>query len=521
MADDEEIIAGLRSIARRLEGVNVDRADSGRAPARVGSKWMVVLAAAAAVVVALAGALTLPSDDEQVDTVPAGPPRSCQPAEVPSESDPFAGLDYRIDLEALPTGFEQSTDAGPVYFEDRSGDPSQPGPSLSFLQLNDVEAASLVQRSVETGGQAREVAGRAAAVEVGQSQPVTTVIWIEINASSVAQIVATRVDPDVAISLLDALRFDADDPGCGPPGGLSACEGVCQPAPSTLAGESDVPLVISYPDRMELWDGDNVELIRVLTTAGEGRDGGSSGYELGPVSLGPDQVWFTEYAGPAHAPSIWRLDLATNEREALVEDADLPAISPDGSRLAYVRGLDGPPADGAPQQIVVRELSTGAEHVIGGFETGGGPAAMAIRALEWSPDGERLLFGDSYEEHRAGILDPTTATSVSDALPLDGTVIAAAWLNNDEVAAVHCCSTPSEGPVAYVRMSAATGGITGAIEGTDGVAIDLAVTSDGRLMFLGAQNTLEQTELGPRPTTLGVPGPNGAVLLENVSAADW
>lgn len=69
-----------------------------------------------------------------------------------------------------------------------------------------------------------------------------------------------------------------------------------------------------------------------------------------------------------------------------------PAFSPDGSQLAYA--VD--PECSGRDRLVVRDLASGRERVLGSTATGSGAPSgsgpASVRSLSWSPDGTRLAF---------------------------------------------------------------------------------------------------------------------------------
>lgn len=284
------------------------------------------------------------------------------------------------------------------------------------------------------------------------------------------------------------------------------------------AGVPAVPLVIAFRDRLELWDGDTAEPVRVLTTAGQGRPPVTESYRLGPVSLGAGAAWFTEYAGPEDQPSIWRVDLATGERMLVVEDADWPAISPDGTRLAYAAGIGQRPYPGVAQQIGILPIGSDAEaQVIDSYDTGGGPPGPAtIQHLEWSPDGTRLLFADRYENAIVGVLDPSTNPGLSDAVFLTDENVAPTWVDDETIATgQYCCYAQEQRPLEYVLSDARTGEVIGSAEGADGTPLEMAADPNGRLIIL--MEVVRDQPVG----ILAVPSPDGAIEIEGVRSADW
>jgi WD40 repeat protein len=124
----------------------------------------------------------------------------------------------------------------------------------------------------------------------------------------------------------------------------------------------------------------------------------------------------------------------TGGRPRMITPGALPAVSPDGTKLAFARqpgtGAAGachhPPAD---DQVVVRDLAAGGETVLPSA------ARQALRypvsLLSWSPDSGRLLVsagpGQDNEGWQLAGLDPATAryylagpASGASAVPLPG-----------------------------------------------------------------------------------------------------
>jgi dipeptidyl aminopeptidase/acylaminoacyl peptidase len=83
-------------------------------------------------------------------------------------------------------------------------------------------------------------------------------------------------------------------------------------------------------------------------------------------------------------PRIELIDIATGTRQRFVEDALEPALSPDGSHLAYV-GYD--PATGIAV-LMVRDLATGESRPLLPDDQ----VMSNVANIAWSPDGTRLAF---------------------------------------------------------------------------------------------------------------------------------
>jgi Tol biopolymer transport system component len=94
---------------------------------------------------------------------------------------------------------------------------------------------------------------------------------------------------------------------------------------------------------------------------------------------GRSVIYTTASEDSGRARRLWRQDLATGERRVLAEESGeqfiaSPAVSPDGSRLAY--------SDGRYQKLV--DLKTGQVRVL--------PKSFGAHEVSWSPDGKWLAF---------------------------------------------------------------------------------------------------------------------------------
>lgn len=289
------------------------------------------------------------------------------------------------------------------------------------------------------------------------------------------------------------------------------------PSPTTALTQEGQPIVLpEHPvavafagqgAELQLYDGDTGRFHSGLTRAGEGRPETAEAYKLGEVAIGAGAVWFTEFEGPEDFPSVWRFDLTTLERTMIADGAASPAISPDGTRLAYVERAQ---FAGVVMPLVIRDLATGEEQRFT-YEpiAGGEPFPDSLSGLAWSPDGTQLLFTDSYEQSMVGILDPSTDTFLSDATFLPGELEGAGWIDDGTVIGRRFCCYPeyADDP-ALVTVAVDTATVT--VAGGDPGHVRFCGAHDGRVLRLESQ----QYELGDLVL------PTGEVVA-NVVAAAW
>ena len=122
--------------------------------------------------------------------------------------------------------------------------------------------------------------------------------------------------------------------------------------------------------------------VRVMTE-GFGADG---------ASWSPDGAWIAYSAGatPADDPNfhttLWRMD-ADGSNPLPLGDQDAfdvePRISPDGTEVLFERLTF--PNDQQHQELIVRNVETGAERTVAGTE-------RAVEHANWSPDGEWIVY---------------------------------------------------------------------------------------------------------------------------------
>ncbi len=113
---------------------------------------------------------------------------------------------------------------------------------------------------------------------------------------------------------------------------------------------------------------------------------------------GGKQLVFADYGRNDDGSSdlhIETVDVATGQRQRLIDNAIEPALSPDAKSLAYV-AIDQ--TTGA-ENLAVRDLATGESHLIISDRS-----LVNVSAIAWSPDGKRLAFASA---------DPVTAPNAN------------------------------------------------------------------------------------------------------------
>ncbi len=142
-------------------------------------------------------------------------------------------------------------------------------------------------------------------------------------------------------------------------------------------------------------------------------------------------------------PRIYRLPAGGGAPEFVVEGF-APAISPDGTTLAYARGM-------FESEVVLHDLATGQERVISAaIEPPGEEFPDPVAGLRFSPDGAQLAVTWFYEGSYAGIVD-VAAASLADERPLApesaGCLGHSVWLGADRLAVAVETSFPYCGQI--------------------------------------------------------------------------
>ena len=216
--------------------------------------------------------------------------------------------------------------------------------------------------------------------------------------------------------------------------------------------------------RAVVLDGQTGDVRRVLVEGIEVDDPSSNA-----IAVSPDRetVYVVRPGGTGSDSQIVRVRASGGEPEVLTQGI-APAVSPDGTTLAYVRHVDtGQPGQGEPT-IRLRNLSTGQERVIDGGDLYG------IWELAWTGDGTRIAF--TAGEIRTSVhVIARGATSLSEADRLGPADTDASWgdiatLGDDRLAVIErCCNLPQGSPERWrvLEVDATTGAVGGEVFGRD------------------------------------------------------
>jgi hypothetical protein len=171
-------------------------------------------------------------------------------------------------------------------------------------------------------------------------------------------------------------------------------------------------------------DGKDGRTVRTLATHTEATTGGFP--YLQAVALSPDRgEVFYSLAGDCDAATIFRVPSDGQGAPASLLTGVSPAVSPDGTKLAYAVA---PPGDGAPNgrhcqnAIVVRDLASGSERTWRYPDTPDYAISLyqdaVISEIDWAPDSTRLAYTLSYEGDSVSVLDTETETDLGQTVEL-------------------------------------------------------------------------------------------------------
>jgi DNA-binding beta-propeller fold protein YncE len=301
--------------------------------------------------------------------------------------------------------------------------------------------------------------------------------------------------------------------GSAAPGG-AATAAAGPPRPATLAAVTTSGAVV-------LLDPSSGAVTRTLVPSGAVGDAIA-------VSPNGQTVYYEVGTGCQH--QIWRVPTAGGSATEVTSAGSAPAISPDGTKLAYARqdfvtdtGSCAPSGDiTSDYQLVVLDLATQAAKrypMPRQMASSGLPAP--IGHLSWSADGSHLAVSITSVQDNEGwnlhIMDPSTdATYLSDSSTGDVPMPGAAqnsyyregvYLPNGKLFAIRqCCGgwPPNTTSVALLEIDPASGQVMSqvAIGLTDRDHTSLDASADGHWLLYLSGHDLEVSQDGAKPTVL-------------------
>lgn len=126
-------------------------------------------------------------------------------------------------------------------------------------------------------------------------------------------------------------------------------------------------------------------------------------------------VYFSKQGVDCGYPTLFEVPLDGSGGLRRLGNGGAPAVSPDGTRLAYSTPSNG--CVGAT--LVVRELASGKEQRWEAPESDGYFSNGAITAIDWAPDGRRLAFQFEWEGSGVYLLDTQLPGRLDTARPLE------------------------------------------------------------------------------------------------------
>jgi Tol biopolymer transport system component len=157
----------------------------------------------------------------------------------------------------------------------------------------------------------------------------------------------------------------------------------------------------------------------VDATTGEPRDTlappGSADGTHKPSRAPGGTIYFSKQGVDCGYPTLFEVPLDGSREPRRLGNGGAPAVSPDGTRLAYFTPSNG--CIGAT--LVVRNLATGKEQRWEAPESDGYFSNGAITAIAWAPDGRRLAFQFDWEGSGVYLLDTGVPGRLDTARPVE------------------------------------------------------------------------------------------------------
>lgn len=223
-----------------------------------------------------------------------------------------------------------------------------------------------------------------------------------------------------------------------------------------------------------------------------------------PNSWFPDgtHLLVMRFEGPSRIPSLWKLSILGGTPLKLMEDAAAGAVSPDGSRIAYLPG----PAFGS--ELWLMDADGTNPRKIAAPEMPDQPFSRGrwIFPAVWSPNGKRLAYIECHGTTAPEPAEDTFSLRTRDATGGDLQIVvsdprvepALRWVADDRILYAYRedpASERSNQGVYSIRVDQRTGKAIGQPQPvTDGQGRigGLSATSDGKRLVLWRVNTQEQ-----------------------------
>jgi Tol biopolymer transport system component len=233
------------------------------------------------------------------------------------------------------------------------------------------------------------------------------------------------------------------------------------------------------------------------------------------VARAPDgtAVYFGQSGSPCGASGVFRVPADGSGPATRVADGALPAVSPDGTKLAYA---DARAPGICLATLVVRDLSTGTERAWQPPPSDGYFALGSIQKIDWAPDSRTVVFSFQYEGSATYVLDTATEGRLDEAarlLRVDGVgagTAMPAWRSTDDRIAVvvDCCPEPGREDPSPVLLVGRDGREPQELLASGTAPRWLDFDAAGRLLWVGPEGALHL-------------GRDAPAVRDDVLAADW
>jgi DNA-binding winged helix-turn-helix (wHTH) protein/Tol biopolymer transport system component len=164
--------------------------------------------------------------------------------------------------------------------------------------------------------------------------------------------------------------------------------------------DAPITFAVVSPDGKYVAYADPTGLYWRQLSSGETRPWGVPQDFIGhPNSWFPDgtHLLVTRFEGASRIPSLWKLSLLGGSPRMLLDNAAAGAVSPDGSRIAYLPGPD------VGSELWLMDSDGANRRKIAVAETTDKPLRGRIWQVVWSPRGQRIAY---IESHGLAVLKP-------------------------------------------------------------------------------------------------------------------